>query len=122
MKVTISSCKIIDCGNDKKTYSVHLDVNELDFKYNNIAFSDPENSCGCVNLAIIGTHVFNGNSFKNARYDESIWKSPGINGDVQTVFTSLLIQNNTFDSMYGTNQGRCFFIISKGNNNVQIMK
>ena len=118
--ISIDSCKCIDCGFNSKTYSIVLDISKLDFTNNEIIFTDSEKSCGCIELVQIGEHVFDGNLFKNAYNDNSIWNSAGINAAIRNDLTSLIIKNNVFDQMRGNTQGRCFCIVNKGENNQNI--
>lgn len=119
--ISIDHCLFVDCGSKSTTYSIILNANTLNFINNEISFSNEKESCGCVELKKIGEHVFKGNLFKNAHNTNSIWNSAGINAGIDTNLTSLLIENNTFDCICGENQGRCFYIVSKGTNNVQVL-
>lgn len=46
-----------------------------------------------------------------------MWNSAGINSAEPIDFTSLLVENNTFDNIIVNNQGRCFYFLLKGDSN-----
>ena len=61
LKANIFNCYFIDCcsKNDKNTFMIILDSFYFDFSYNEISFSDLEQSCKIINLSLLNYHCYN---------------------------------------------------------------
>ena len=112
--ITISFCHIVDCGTARNTASVYLDASKFEFSDNEVTFSDVANSCGCLKARRSSSHVYRNNVFSNSRQDyndKSRWISAGIHDNSPNTNANYFeIENNTFDNIFGNNQGRCFLI------------
>lgn len=107
--VHINNNQFIDCGTKDSTFTISLDVKNLNFNYNRIIFSDNAKSCGCVTLSTIIKHTFIGNLFQNAKFSTSS-AAAGIFYQDFSANSKLNIRNNTFKKIQGNNEGRCIYI------------
>ncbi|KAK8871920.1 hypothetical protein M9Y10_007666 [Tritrichomonas musculus] len=121
--VTISNCNFDDCVDHNDFFVLKLDVSNLNFLYNKIDFSNLETNGGCIILEKIVNHVFNGNLFKNYKFDDKdtdVGVSGGIHCFKADSLVSFSLINNTFENALGNNQGRCILLAEIPQNKVTI--
>ena len=126
-EISISYCDFIDCGENQNSYTNVFNAAKLSFCNNKMTFNDSTKNCGCIELRRITEHIIKANTFCNAGLnDNKIYYSAGIHYDSWNDLTSIVVEDNIFDSFSGNNEGRCLFItiikeayISINNNTIQ---
>lgn len=103
---TITTSNFIDCGFSSNTYAIYANCDNFDFLDNEIIFSDPSKSCGCIKSNKYFEHNYRGSNFKNVHVDSDTF-SAGINESNSENSNNISLCNNVLDGISGQCNGRC---------------